>query len=145
MRFEPHCHSEFSNIRMLDCINKPKDIVKRAKEIGLSGFAITDHEALCGAVRFNKLAKEYAEEGFKMLKELSTTAWLNSYTDHGLRVPTLKSELISIIKKYGLGHLVASTACLGGELSTLTLDLCNAERVNAIDEIVPLKTKIVDF
>ena len=47
MRFEPHCHSEFSNIRMLDCINKPKDIVKRAKDIGLSGFAITDHEALC--------------------------------------------------------------------------------------------------
>ena len=179
MRFEPHCHSEFSNIRMLDCINKPKDIVKRAKDIGLSGFAITDHEALCGAVRFNKLAKECAEEGFKiaigneiylidnreangqkyfhfiliakdvigfkMLKELSTTAWLNSYTDHGLRVPTLKSELTSIIEKYGFGHLIASTACLGGELSTLTLNLCNAERVNATNEIIPLKTKIVDF
>lgn len=47
MRFEPHSHSEFSNLRLLDCINKPKNLINRAIELGLAGIAITDHEALC--------------------------------------------------------------------------------------------------
>ena len=34
-RFEVHSHTEYSNIRLLDCINKPKDLVNRAIEIGL--------------------------------------------------------------------------------------------------------------
>ena len=161
-RFECHSHSQFSNIRMLDCTNNEKKLVKRAFDIGLSGIAITDHETLSNAVRVNKLAKEYKDKNFKvaigneiyliderkdgqkyyhfiliakdeigftLMKELSTKAWLNSYTDYGLRVPTLKSELKTLIEKYGKGHLIATSACLGGELSTHTLNLCNAEQV----------------
>lgn len=161
-RFECHSHSQFSNIRMLDCTNNEKKLVKRAFDIGLSGIAITDHETLSNAVRVNKLAKEYKDKNFKvaigneiyliderrdgqkyyhfiliakdeigftLMKELSTKAWLNSYTDYGLRVPTLKSELKALIEKYGKGHLIATSACLGGELSTHTLNLCNAEQV----------------
>lgn len=57
-------------------------------------------------------------EGHKALKELSSIAWYNSYTDRGLeRVPTTKSELKSVVEKYK-GHLIATSACMGGELST---------------------------
>ena len=45
-RFEVHSHSHFSNIRLLDCINKPKDLINRALEIGLKGISITLVEVL---------------------------------------------------------------------------------------------------
>ena len=65
-----------------------------------------------------------------MLRELSSTAWINSYFDRGMeRVPTLKSELEEIVNKYGQGHLIASTACLGSELDGLILELCNVSKV----------------
>lgn len=60
--------------------------------------------------------------GYKGLKELSSIAWYNSYTDRKLeRVPLLKSELKEIGSKYK-GHIIATTACRGGELSTLALE-----------------------
>ena len=59
--------------------------------------------------------------GHKALRELSSTAWYNSYFDRGMeRVPTLKSELSNVINKYK-GHLIATTACIGGELPKLLL------------------------
>ena len=65
-RFEIHSHSEFSNARLLDCINKPEKLIQRAREIGLSGIAITDHECLSVGVRANKIAKELKDTGFKV-------------------------------------------------------------------------------
>ena len=81
-----------------------------------------------------------------MLRELSSTAWMNSYFDRGMeRVPTLKSELEDIIYKYGQGHLIGSTACLGSELDGLILELCKARKIE--DSITEEKTyqKIIDF
>jgi DNA polymerase-3 subunit alpha len=46
VRFEVHSHTHYSNLRLLDCINRPKDLIDRAIKLGLSGIAITDHEAL---------------------------------------------------------------------------------------------------
>ena len=54
-RFEVHAHTHYSNLRLLDCINRPKDLIKRAIELGLAGIAITDHEALCGHIEINIL------------------------------------------------------------------------------------------
>jgi DNA polymerase-3 subunit alpha len=45
------------------------------------------------------------------------------------RVPTLKSELKEIVNKYK-GHLIATTACIGGELGSLILQLHECELVN---------------
>ena len=70
---------------------------------------------------FILIAKD--EIGHKALRELSTIAWQNSYVDRKMeRVPTTKSELEQIINKYP-GHLIATTACLGGELSTSLLQM----------------------
>ena len=150
--FDVHEHTEYSNLRLLDCINHPKDLINRAIELGLSGISITDHEALCAHMIVNKYAKEIKEKypdftialgneiyltndrsngqqyyhfillakdelGYRALKELSSIAWYNSYTDRRLRVPTIKSDLEQIMQKYR-GHVVATTACIGGELSS---------------------------
>ena len=159
--FGIHNHTEYSNLRLLDSINRPKNLIEKAIELGLNGIAITDHECLAAHTVVNKLADKYPdfkvalgneiyltdtretgqkyyhfiliakdELGYRAIKELSSIAWLNSYSDRGMeRVPTLKSELKEIISKYK-GHVIATTACLGGELSTNALAMCDAESVN---------------
>ncbi|MBI4318714.1 MAG: error-prone DNA polymerase, partial [Chloroflexi bacterium] len=52
---ELHCHTNFS---MLDGASHPEDVVARAKELGMSALAITDHAGLYGVVRFAKACKE---------------------------------------------------------------------------------------
>ena len=162
-RFEVHSHTEYSNLRLLDAINRPKDLINRAIELGLSGIAITDHEALCSHMMVNLYQQEVLKEhpdfkialgneiyltpnrengqryyhfiliaknkkGYKALKKLSSIAWMNSYWDRGLeRVPTIYEDLEKIVKQYP-NSLIATTACLGGELSVNTLNLINAER-----------------
>ena len=81
-----------------------------------------------------------------MLRELSSIAWMNSYFDRGMeRVPTLKSELEEIINKYGQGHLIGSTACLGSELDGFILELCKARKVGDSATEEETYQKIVDF
>ena len=179
-RFEVHSHTAYSNFRLLDCINKPEKLIKRAIEIGLSGIAITDHETVAGHMEINLLAqslqKDYPDfkialgneiyltesrevgqkyfhfiliaknkEGQRALRELSSKSWLNSYYDRGLeRVPTLYSELEAIIHKYP-NSLIATSACLGGELSSTTLDLCMAETCGNTEAANSAYNRIINF
>lgn len=84
-------------------------------------------------------------EGHRALRELSSKAWLNSYTDRRMeRCPTLKSELIEIVKKYP-NSLVADTACLGSEFDAYVLNLVEAEKKEDEEEILKWKIKIRDF
>ena len=53
---ELHCHSNFS---LLDGANHPEDLVARAAELGMTALALTDHDAVYGAVRFIKAARQY--------------------------------------------------------------------------------------
>lgn len=93
---------------------------------------------------FILIAKDF--QGYKALRELSSTAWINSYFDRGMeRVPTLKSELEQIIFKYGKGHLIASSACLGSELDYCILEMDKAEKIGNIEGKAEYYYRIVDF
>lgn len=163
--FNCHNHTMYSNIRLLDSINRPVDLINKAIELGLSGIAITDHECLSGHMEVNQYAKEIKEKypdfkialgneiylvdtrengikyyhfiliakdaiGHKCLRELSSTAWYHSYVDRGMeRVPITKSELKSVVDKYK-GHIIATSACMGGELSSAAYAMALAESVN---------------
>ena len=166
--FGIHNHTHYSNIRLLDSINRPKDLINNAIEYGMTGIAITDHECLSGHIEINQYAKDilktnpdftialgneiYLTEtresgqkyyhfiliakdaiGHRQMRELSSRAWMNSYVDRRMeRVPLLKSELEEIVKKEP-GHLIATTACLGGELGDNILKLETCEAINDID------------
>ncbi len=41
-----HNHTDSSNFRFLDCINKVKDLINTAHDLGISSVAITDHETI---------------------------------------------------------------------------------------------------
>lgn len=178
--FNIHNHTMYSNIRLLDCINRPKDLIDKAIELGLSGIAITDHECLSAHVEVNQYAKEIKKKnpdfiialgnevylvdkrengikyyhfiltakdaiGHKALRELSSIAWYNSYVDRGMeRVPITKEELRKIMSKYK-GHVVASTACMGGELSTAAYNMACAESVNDMNSAKVFYDQICDF
>ena len=168
-----HAHSDFSNIKIIDSINRYSRSIDYAWDIGLSSVAMTEHDCVSGSLKYIKtfkqkitrewnkihedwsadkpfpsiaemakeldfkpilgneiylseeglnkdsesghfwhlilLAKDY--EGFKQIKQLSSAAWLRSWCKGILRTPTYPSDLFEFVKG---GHLVASTACLGG-------------------------------
>ena len=179
-RFEVHSHTEYSNLRLLDCINKIPSLVSYARQIGLKGIAITDHESLSGHVQANILAQDIIKEdpefklalgdeiylvderesgieyyhfifiskdatGHRQMRELSSLAWMNSYFDRGMeRVPTLKREVEEIIGK-NPGHIIATTACLGGELSKNVLAMENARKIGDNRTAEECKNKIINF
>lgn len=183
MRFEIHSHSMYSNIRLIDCINKPEDLIRKASELGLAGITLTDHESLSGHVDWlnseKKLKKDGVipsdfvcalgneiylvdkredatkfwhfiliaknKQGHRALRELSSTAWYNSFRYKGMeRVPTTKDELRVIVQKYP-NSLIASSACLGSEVARLTLELVDLEKGNDAQSIYNKKLEIVNF
>src|SRR5512134_2833814 len=52
---ELHCHSAFS---LLDGASLPEALLERAALMGMQALALTDHDAVYGAVRFAKAARE---------------------------------------------------------------------------------------
>ena len=84
-RFEVHSHTMYSNLRLLDCINRPKDLIKRAIELGLAGIAITDHEALCGHPEINFYAQELKEEHPDFKVVLGNEIYLTETRNSGQR------------------------------------------------------------
>ena len=50
-----HVHTEYS---LLDGSSKIKELVARAKELGMDSLAITDHGVMYGAIDFYKAANE---------------------------------------------------------------------------------------
>lgn len=50
-----HTHTEYS---LLDGISKIKNLVKRAKDLGMDALAITDHGVMYGAIEFYKTCKD---------------------------------------------------------------------------------------
>lgn len=178
--FGIHNHTTYSNLRLPDAITRPKDLISKAIELGLSGVCVTEHECLCDHVEINKIAIELQKTnpdfkiglgneiyltdtrnsgqkyyhfillakdaiGHRALRELSSTAWYYSYSDRGMeRVPTLKSELTDVVRKFK-GHLIATSACMGGELSTNALLYAQAMRVNDAASAQVFGQKIADF
>lgn len=179
-RMEVHSHTHYSNLRLIDCINKPKDLVDRAIEIGLKGICVTDHECLSPSIELNiyqkKIQEKYPDfkiglgneiylcdtrnpgqkyyhliaiakdaEGHRQLRELSSIAWMNSYVDRGVeRVPTLKLDLTKVVRK-NPGHLIITTACLGGELSDSVLEMEKARTIGDARTAEQKKLQIIDF
>ena len=157
--FSIHNHTEYSNLRLLDCINKVEDLIQYAFDLGLEGVCITDHETLSAHIKALKYYKQQCAkdpkwkdfklglgneiylcrngmnaenfekgekfphfilvakdaEGHKQLRELSSRAWSHSFNWFMTRVPTYYSDIEDVVKA-NPGHLIASSACIGGWL-----------------------------
>ena len=180
-RVSIHNHTYYSNIRILDALANPEELIDRAVEIGLDGIAITEHGNVCSAPRVNFYEEKIHEKhphfkvilgaeiyltdtrdknqmyyhcvllaknalGHKMLRELTSIAWLNSYYDRGMeRVPNLRSEVENLIQKYGRGNLIMTQSCLGGRVNHHLLEMINCEKHNDLEGKKKHHAIIVDF
>lgn len=191
--FSIHNHSMYSNIRLVDALNRPEELISYANSIGLKGICLSDHECLSGHVKFIQAYKKAKEEGqlqddfkiglaneiylvkedsleelkenysnknqdtkfyhflllaknkqgYEQLKILSSMAWDNMYSTGFMeRVPTFKSSLKEVVKQ---GDVIASTACLGGELPQMILRWLEAEEEKDSTKIRYYKNEINKF
>ena len=176
-----HVHSEYSNIRILDSINKIEDMILYVNSLGNPAMALTDHECLSGSVKFLNAVKELKfkekihkdfkpilgneiylvdeetmhqeidelgrtqfyhflilakdNEGHEQLRRLSTKAWERMFSYKGIeRVPTFYNDIESIVNE-NKGHLIVSSACLGGKLPNLILNLLQEENEGIKEQI----------
>lgn len=183
-----HVHSEYSNIRLLDSINKIKDMVLYVSSLGQKALALTDHECISGHIKFlttieslkkeNKIDKDFKailgneiylvdkeqmnwemEElgytsfyhfllqakdniGHEQLRKLSSLAWRRMFSYKGIeRVPTFYKDIEEIVGE-NKGHLIASTACLGGKFAKLVSKLIH-EKDEENQELI--KSEIHEF
>jgi DNA polymerase-3 subunit alpha len=174
-----HNHSDYSNIKVIDSINKIEDLMDEAFKKGLYAVALTDHDTLSGhikAIQYFKEAykdKEFKlilgneiyitkegmndstyqkgdkfnhflilakdEIGHKQMRELSSLAWSRSFTKGVLRTPTYMSDLKSVLGR-NPGHLISTTACLGGITGNLYQSFAREE-----DAIGPIKSALEDL
>ena len=171
-------HTQYSNLRLRDCIIKEKDLIEYAVELGHEVVAITDHEAVCNAVKVEKIYKKIKKDhpdfkvilgneiylcrnglnannfnreydrywhfvllakdaiGHKQIREISTRAWRRSYMARGMRrVPTYYQDLIDIIRG-NPGHVIGTTACLGGALPTQLLKYRQTKNEELYEKII---------
>lgn len=83
---------------------------------------------------FILLAKD--DIGHKQIRELSTRAWTRSWMDGRMRrVPTYYQDLIDIIGA-NPGHVIGSTACLGGYLATSILKWYNQQKNQQVFDLI---------
>jgi len=184
-----HTHTEYSNTRFRDAINKVKDMILYVAELGNMAMAVTEHESVSSHIKFLNTVKElkskdkihrdfkpilgneiylvdeeimYEEtkdqnkkpkfyhflilakdnEGHEQMRELSTRAWTRLFSYKGVeRVPTFYSDIESILGE-NKGHLIASSACLGGMLPHLILSLLQEENEEIQEQI---KDELDDF
>jgi len=163
-----HNHTEFSNLRLRDCIIKIPQAMTRAEELNHKVIAFTDHESVSSWIQIEKEAKKHPNlkvlrgneiylvrnglnadnfdrekdryyhflliakdlKGMKQIMEISTRAWMRSYMARGMRrVPTYYQDLFDIIGA-NPGHVIGSTACLGGALPTQILRGTEEEKLH---------------
>jgi len=87
-----HNHSEFS---LLDGLSKIKDMVGRAKELGMKAIAITDHGNMYGAIKFYKIC---IDEGIKPIIGCEIYVSRRSRHDKEAGLDTDSNHLILLAK-----------------------------------------------
>lgn len=70
MYFSCHNHTEYSNFRLRDCINRIPELINYAHELGYKGICITEHETIAPSIKieeyFNTVKDKDDWNGFKV-------------------------------------------------------------------------------
>ncbi|MGE5422580.1 MAG: DNA polymerase III subunit alpha [Ignavibacteriales bacterium] len=124
-----HCHSNFS---FLDGGSRIEALVDQAAELGMPALALTDHDNLCGAVKFHARARKLGikpiqgveitlynghhltllargPEGYKNLCRMLTRAHLEN--------PRRQPRVTPANLKDNAAHIIALSGCRRGEIA----------------------------
>lgn len=96
-----HCHTEASNLKLLDCIVRPKDLINKAIEMGLGGVAITDHEIIANHVDVLELRDKIRKDNPNFKIALGIESYLIKPEDY--KVTSVFPHFLMIAKDK-IGH-----------------------------------------
>jgi DNA polymerase-3 subunit alpha len=57
-----HCHSDVSNLRLLDALNSVEELITTSHQMGYKGVAITDHESVSAHIKAIKTVRDLKEK-----------------------------------------------------------------------------------
>ncbi|WP_253721062.1 PHP domain-containing protein, partial [Brevibacillus brevis] len=138
-----HNHSDYSNIRLLDCVNSVEELIKTAGELGFKGVALSDHESVSGHVQAIKKTRELKEKGvlsndFKLIlaNEIYLVDDINETRDN-YKSGVTKFPHFLIVSKNKKGHdqmrylssLAWSNSFYTGTMERVPTDKKDLERV----------------
>lgn len=98
MYYSLHNHSDHSNYRLADSMNKIEDLIKYAQELGMGGIALTDHETVGGHVKALHLLQE--------LREKDPEKWNNFKLILGNEIYLCNRQQIQEEKEYVFPHFI---------------------------------------
>ncbi|GMX64617.1 DNA polymerase III subunit alpha [Paenibacillus elgii] len=105
-----HNHTDYSNIRLLDCTNSVEDLIITASDLSYKGIAITDHESVSGHVQAIKVTRDLKSKGcipndFKLIlgNELYLVDDINE-TRASYKSGVTKFPHFLILSKDAIGH-----------------------------------------
>ncbi len=87
-----HVHSHYS---LLDGLAKPDELVSRAKELGMTAIALTDHGNMYGAIEFYKKAKK---AGIKPILGVEAYVAPNGLENKRPKVDETRYHLVLLVK-----------------------------------------------
>ncbi len=100
MRIDMHTHSHYSK----DGVMPPKELIKRARMVGLDGMAITDHNSRGGGIVGSDIARDMEDfiviPGIELSTDMGHLIVLDPKTDFPKPLTLLKA--LEIIKEEGL-------------------------------------------
>ncbi len=91
MKFEIHCHSTFS-----DGLNTVKEMIISAREVGLDGICITDHDTMDEYVIEKKLARPV---GLKTMRGVEVTTPIGHVLVYGIKNLLLPFDIEKFLEK----------------------------------------------
>lgn len=139
-------HVEF--IQTIHQLKKEKKISEDFKGILGNEIYLVDESSMYSKMEnkeyvsfyhFLLLAKD--KTGHKMLRQLSSKAWTRMFNHKNMeRVPTFYGDLEDVV--FEQGHLIGSTACLGGFYAKKVMEILNEEDEDTKED---LKYELDDF
>ena len=141
-----HVHSHYS---LLDGLGTPAQIVERAKEMGMNAVALTDHGSMYGIIEFYKAARAAGIKPIVGMEAYVAPRLLNEKVSkldsspyHLILIAKNLEGYLNLMRLSSIGHLegfyykprvdkitlkkyskglIATSACLAGELSRMLL------------------------
>lgn len=84
-RVSIHNHSYYSNLRIVDALSSPEEIIDKAIELGICMIGISDHESLSSHIRVNKYAQEVMKKHPDFKVALCNEIYLTKSRESGQR------------------------------------------------------------
>lgn len=132
-----HCHTEFSNLRMLDSTTKLNDLIDKAIDMHLLGVSISDHESLSGHVKAIQKQKQLIEKGINFKIMLANEIYLVDSLEE------VKDNYQSGVTKFYHFILLAKDAIGHRQMRQLSsLAWGNSFRTGKVERVPTIKTDV---